>query len=233
MVFARILVGLIVLICAGVFSGASLRMGLWHPWTLLLTYWLYFAHFIFLTTLAVRTGRTSLSSLYLWGVLYGLYESWITRAAFSTCGGAKTNFSVGWQGAVSLIYNRAGLFDEKLFYEDWDIWLRIAHCFGFAYSDRVSAKYRVTSTSIVRAQFNRIVQSVSVLAGAGEVRALRSDNGCLTPICRGSRSCPQPPGWQSRRAAAPEPLAEHGLESGMDGRRKKRPPPPPSPAQRQ
>ncbi|MGA2257353.1 MAG: hypothetical protein ABSG53_22070 [Thermoguttaceae bacterium] len=77
--FARILVGLIVLICAEVFSGASLPLGLWHPWTVLVTYWLYFAHFFFFTTLAVRTGRTSLSCLYLWGVLFGLYESWITK----------------------------------------------------------------------------------------------------------------------------------------------------------
>jgi hypothetical protein len=78
-VFARLLIGLIVLICAEVFSGASLRIGLWNPWTLLVTYWLYFAHFFFFTTLAVRTGRTSLSALYLWGVLFGLYESWITK----------------------------------------------------------------------------------------------------------------------------------------------------------
>lgn len=78
-VFARLLIGLVVLICAEVFSGASLRLGLWHPWTLVVTYWLYFAHFFFFTTLAVRTGRTSLSSLYLWGVLFGLYESWITK----------------------------------------------------------------------------------------------------------------------------------------------------------
>lgn len=77
--FARVLIGLIVLICAEVFSGASLRLGLWHPWTVLVTYWLYFAHFFFLATLAIRTGRTSLSSLYLWGVLFGLYESWITK----------------------------------------------------------------------------------------------------------------------------------------------------------
>ncbi len=77
--FARVLIGIIVLICAEVFSGASLPLGLWHPWTLLVTYWLYFAHFFFFTTLAVRTGRTSLSSLYLWGVLFGLYESWITK----------------------------------------------------------------------------------------------------------------------------------------------------------
>jgi hypothetical protein len=39
--FARLLVGLVVLICAEVFSGASLKLGLWHPWTLLMTYWLY------------------------------------------------------------------------------------------------------------------------------------------------------------------------------------------------
>ena len=76
---ARLLIGLIVLICAEVFSGASLQIGLWHPWTWIVTYWLYLAHFFFFTTLAVRTGRTSLWSLYLWGVLYGLYESWITK----------------------------------------------------------------------------------------------------------------------------------------------------------
>ncbi|MCU0981245.1 MAG: hypothetical protein MUF25_19005 [Pirellulaceae bacterium] len=78
-VFARLLIGLVVLVCAEVFSGASLQNGLWHPWTLIVTYWLYFAHFFFFTTLAVRTGRTSLWSLYLWGVLFGLYESWITK----------------------------------------------------------------------------------------------------------------------------------------------------------
>ncbi len=77
--FARLLIGLIVLICAEVFSGASLQVGLWNPWTVVVTFWLYFAHFFFLTTLAVRTGRTSLSCLYLWGVLFGLYESWITK----------------------------------------------------------------------------------------------------------------------------------------------------------
>ncbi len=77
--FARILTGVVILICAEVFSGASLKAGLWHPWTLLVTYWLYFAHFFFFTTFAVHTGRTSLSSLYLWGVLFGLHESWITK----------------------------------------------------------------------------------------------------------------------------------------------------------
>jgi len=73
--FPRLLLGLVVLICAEVFSGTSVQTDLWSPWTWVVTYWLYFAHFFFFTTLAVRTGRTSLGSLYLWGMLFGLYES--------------------------------------------------------------------------------------------------------------------------------------------------------------
>ncbi len=100
-VFARILVGMVVLICAEVFSGASLKVGLWHPWTLLMTYWLYFAHFFFFTTLAVRTGRTSFWSLYLWGVLFGLYESWITKVIwYGYNGGGK--FAMGHLGPYGL-----------------------------------------------------------------------------------------------------------------------------------
>ena len=65
--------GLIVLISAEFISGASIRLSnpFFGPWTWLLTFWLYFAHFFFFTTLAVRTGRTSFWALYLWGVLYG------------------------------------------------------------------------------------------------------------------------------------------------------------------
>jgi len=51
-VFARLLIGLIVLICAEVFSGASRQVGLWHPWTVVVTYWLYFAHFSFMQNLS-------------------------------------------------------------------------------------------------------------------------------------------------------------------------------------
>jgi hypothetical protein len=95
--FARLLVGWIVLICAEVFSGASLQIGLWNPWTVLVTYWLYFAHFFFFTTLAVRTGRTSLTCLYLWGVLFGLYESWLTKVIWYGYGG-NGNFAMGHLG---------------------------------------------------------------------------------------------------------------------------------------
>lgn len=79
LVLPRLLIGLVVLICAEVFSGASIQVGLLAPWTWLMTYWLYFAHFFVLCTLAVWTGRTSLGALYLWGVVFGLYESWITK----------------------------------------------------------------------------------------------------------------------------------------------------------
>ncbi len=85
--FPRLLIGLLVLISAEVFSGASVPGGLWSPWTWIVTYWLYFAHFFFFTTLALRTGRTSLGSLYLWGVLFGLYESWITKVIWYGYGG--------------------------------------------------------------------------------------------------------------------------------------------------
>ncbi len=65
----------------------AVQMGLWNPFVWLMTYWLYFAHFFFFTTLAVYTGRTSVWSLYLWGVLYGLYESWITKVIWYGYGG--------------------------------------------------------------------------------------------------------------------------------------------------
>lgn len=84
---ARLLLGVVVLVCAEVFSGASLVQGLWHPWVWLVTYWLYFAHFFVFTSLAVVTGRTSLGSCYLWGVLFGLYESWITKVIWHGFGG--------------------------------------------------------------------------------------------------------------------------------------------------
>ncbi|MCC6795381.1 MAG: hypothetical protein IT366_09705 [Candidatus Hydrogenedentes bacterium] len=83
LVSARLFVGLIVLVGAEGLSGASIRTGLWHPWTLLVTYWLYFAHFFFFTTLAIRTRKTSLPALYLWGVLFGLYETWITKVVWA------------------------------------------------------------------------------------------------------------------------------------------------------
>ncbi len=101
-VVPRLLLGLIVLICAEVFSGASVQGGIWQPWTWIVTYWLYVAHFIFFTSLAVYTRRTSFWSLYLWGVLYGLYESWITKVIWSGYSG-DGKFALGHIGPYGLV----------------------------------------------------------------------------------------------------------------------------------
>jgi glycosyltransferase involved in cell wall biosynthesis len=57
-------------------------------------------------------------------------------------------------------YETTGPFDEKLFFEDWDMWLRISRGFEFAYSETVSAKYRKVSTSMVRAHWFRILDAM-------------------------------------------------------------------------
>jgi glycosyltransferase involved in cell wall biosynthesis len=43
-----------------------------------------------------------------------------------------------------------GPYDEQLIYEDWDMWLRIAERFEFTFVERVSATYRIVSTSMMR-----------------------------------------------------------------------------------
>ncbi|WP_246398953.1 glycosyltransferase family 2 protein [Hymenobacter latericoloratus] len=44
-------------------------------------------------------------------------------------------------------YEKVGLFDEKLPFEDWDMWLRIAKEYRILYSPKVSALYRRHSAS--------------------------------------------------------------------------------------
>lgn len=47
-------------------------------------------------------------------------------------------------------FDRVGFYDERLCYEDWDMWLRISAHYRFVFSPIVSAKYRIVSTSLVR-----------------------------------------------------------------------------------
>ena len=77
-----LLIGSLSVFFAEVFAGSS---HLWFVdvWRLLLTFPLYLAHTVFLLNLAVRTERTSLRQLYFWGMLFGLYESWITKVLWA------------------------------------------------------------------------------------------------------------------------------------------------------
>ncbi|MEX0567729.1 MAG: hypothetical protein Q6363_001025, partial [Candidatus Njordarchaeota archaeon] len=65
--------GVFSMMYAEVFAGASL-LWFFDLWALLVTFPLYFAHLLFFWTLAYKTNRTSFSSLYLFGVLFGMYE---------------------------------------------------------------------------------------------------------------------------------------------------------------
>ena len=80
--WSRLFIGLIAFTCTEIFAGSSAGSHLFTPWTFLVTFWLYFAHFFFFASLAYYTNRTSIRSLYLWGVLFGLYESWVTKVTW-------------------------------------------------------------------------------------------------------------------------------------------------------
>lgn len=75
---AFLLIGTLSFFYAEIFSGAS-RVWFLDPWSLLITFPIYLTHIILLLNIAFRTGRTSLSHLYILGVVFGLYESWITQ----------------------------------------------------------------------------------------------------------------------------------------------------------
>jgi len=45
-------------------------------------------------------------------------------------------------------FETVGVYDERLCYEDWDMWLRIAQHFRFASSAYVSARYRIVPKSL-------------------------------------------------------------------------------------
>jgi len=79
-------VAVLSMVFAEVYSGAS---PLWfmNLWSLLVTFPLYWSHFLLLFTLAIKTKRYSPWQLYLWGCIFGLYESWITKVIWSSFNG--------------------------------------------------------------------------------------------------------------------------------------------------
>ena len=79
---AIILLGLLSMIFAEVFFGSSplwfLGVGGWF-----VTLPLYWAHALLFLNLAMRYERTSLTQLYLWGVVFGLFDGWITKVIWA------------------------------------------------------------------------------------------------------------------------------------------------------
>ncbi len=96
-VAAYLFAGFLSFACAELFAGSS---PLWpvRPWAWLVTIPLYSAHLWLLVTIARLTGRTSLTALYLFGVLFGLYESWITKVVWAGYGGHHAVGAVGGFG---------------------------------------------------------------------------------------------------------------------------------------
>jgi len=62
----------------------------------------------------------------------------------------KGNFIHGTAALIrKSVFDRVGLFNEELFVEDIDMYLRIAERYKFYYSSEISAKYRVHSNSLL------------------------------------------------------------------------------------
>ncbi len=55
-------------------------------------------------------------------------------------------------------YREVGLYDETLPWEDWDMWLRIARHYSFAYSSTPSAKYRYHEKSLSHSSRSRMLK---------------------------------------------------------------------------
>ena len=75
-------------------------------------------------------------------------------------------------------FDDVGLYDENLFYEDWDMWLRISRNFEFTFSSVVSAKYRIVGTSMMRSSTEKMIMAANQIC----VKHLRA--GKLTPLAR-------------------------------------------------
>jgi glycosyltransferase involved in cell wall biosynthesis len=56
----------------------------------------------------------------------------------------------------SYILEMVGVYDEELIYEDYDFWLRVAKKYKFVFSDYISVKYRIKTTSLSKIIIDKI-----------------------------------------------------------------------------
>ena len=57
-------------------------------------------------------------------------------------------------------YDKVGLYDENLPWEDWDMWMRIARHYSFIYSPIPSAKYRIHDKSLSHCDPTRMLRDL-------------------------------------------------------------------------
>jgi len=79
-----------------------------NPFSYLVTIPLYALHFLLLVQVAIRSGRTSWSALYLLGFVFGLYEAWITKVVWAGYPGSG-GFALGGFGPHFGIHETLGL----------------------------------------------------------------------------------------------------------------------------
>ena len=77
-----LLIGSLSMLFAEVFSGASQTWFI-NGWAILITFPLYLGHVLFFLGIALKSKRTSLFQLYLFGVIFALYEAWITKVLWA------------------------------------------------------------------------------------------------------------------------------------------------------
>lgn len=89
-----LLIGTLGMFFAEIMAGSS---QIWYinPFAYLLTFPLYLFHIIFLFNLAYRLKKTSLLHLYFFGIIFGLYESWITKVLWVGYIGQDTHTILG------------------------------------------------------------------------------------------------------------------------------------------
>ncbi len=102
-------------------------------------------------------------------------------------------------------FETVGPYDEELIYEDFDMWLRIARHYDFAFSPAVSAKYRIVPESVTR-----------VVLRNGTA-ALKSEFRIFEKLMRGNELNQDERRHVKVRLAA---IAFHMYESNYAGRRR-------------
>ncbi|MFW9919408.1 MAG: hypothetical protein ACFFED_07400 [Candidatus Thorarchaeota archaeon] len=86
-----VLFGILSIVCAEMFSGSA-PLWMWDLWGLLVVLPLYWGHGLLLLNIALRYQKTSVTHLYILGIIYGLYESWMTKVIWAGYMGQDPQF---------------------------------------------------------------------------------------------------------------------------------------------